>query len=205
MKFFIVFLFVVFSNGIKAQVDSLMLGIEETEEQQLLPEKMGFIKRGLWGEHGLMRTLKISPLTPEGRQKELRVRHTMLKVHQFMGIATVASMITTIYLGEQIKDGRYEYIKQKDVAAVISVGCYATTGLLQLLSPPPLVIRKSTGGWSSIRIHKTLAYIHLTGMLVTPVLGIYLHRQGYDTIKYHQVSAYITTAALTSAMIVMTF
>src|SRR5690242_880125 len=125
MKFFLVFLFVIFSNSIKAQVDSLMLGMEDTTHQQLLPEKMGFIKRGFWREHGLMRTLKISPLTPEGRQKELSVRHTMLKVHQFMGIATVAGMITTIYLGEQIKNGKYEYTKQKDVAAGITVGSYA--------------------------------------------------------------------------------
>jgi hypothetical protein len=196
---------VIFSNCIKAQVDSLMLGMDETIQQPLLPEKMGFVKRGLWGEHGLMRTLKISPLTPEGRQKELRVRHTMLKMHQFMGIATVGGMITTIYLGEQVKGGKYQYTHEKDVAAGITVGCYAVTGLLQLLSPPPLVIRKSKGGWSSIKVHRTLAYIHLTGMVVTPTLGLYLHKQGYDLVNYHEVSAYITTAALASAMIVMTF
>ena len=204
-KLFFLYLLLISCGSIKAQVDSLIIGIEETSPQQLLPEKMGFVKKTFWGEHGLMRTLKISPLTADGRQKELRVRRAMLKVHQFMGFATVGATITTIYFGEQIKNGKYEYIKQKDAAAVISVGCYAATGLLQLLAPPPLVIRKATGGWSSIRVHKTLAYIHFTGMVITPALGFYLHQKGYDLITYHRVSAYITTAALTGAMIVMTF
>lgn len=204
-KIFLTFIFLVFSNGIRAQVDSLMLGIDETATGQLLPEKMGFVKKAFWGEHGLMRTLHISPLTSEGRQKELRVRRTMLKAHQFLGIATVGGMLTTIYYGQQIKNGRYEYLERKDAAAVITVGSYAVTGLLQLLSPPPLVIRKAKGGWSSIKIHRTLAYVHLTGMIVTPLLGVYLHYKGYDLITYHQVSAYVTTAALASAMIVMTF
>jgi hypothetical protein len=204
-KVFLVFIFLVFSGSIKAQVDSLLLGMEDTSSQQLLPEKMGFVKKAFWGEHGLMRTLKISPLTAEGRQKELRVRHTMLKVHQFMGIATVAGMLTTIYYGQQIKSGNYKFIKRKDVAAGITVSCYTITGLMQLLAPPPLIIRKSTGGWSSIKVHRTLAYVHFTGMMVTPLLGIYLHNHGYDLITYHQVSAYVTTAALATAMIVMTF
>src|SRR5258706_14639270 len=104
-KFFIVFaMLLIFSNGVKSQVYSLQLGVEESP-QQLLAEKMGFVKKAFWGEHGLMRTLKISPLTPEGRQKELRVRRTMLKMHQFLGIVTVAAMGTTIYFGQQVKSG----------------------------------------------------------------------------------------------------
>ena len=185
--------------------DSLLFAGTELPEQPLLPEKMGFVKRAFWGEHGLMRKLKISPLTPEGRQKELRTRHTMLKIHQFMGIVTLDGMIATIYFGQQIKNGKYEYAKQMDTYGLITVGCYAATGLLQLLSPPPLIIRKAKGGWSSIKIHRRLAYIHFTGMLLTPALGIYLKHNGYDSIAYHQTAAYITTAALAGAMVVMTF
>jgi hypothetical protein len=87
----------------------------------------------------------------------------------------------------------------------IAAGCYAYTALNQLLSPPPLIIRKAKGGFSSIKIHRTLAYVHFTGMLVTTSLGIYMQSHGYDLINEHQVSAYVTTAALSSAMIVMTF
>jgi hypothetical protein len=204
-KIFFLFLFLILSDGIKAQVDSLMMGMEEAPAQQLLPEKMGFVKKAFWGEHGLMRSLKISPLTPEGRQKELRTRHTMLKMHQFVGIATVGGMLVSIYYGQQIKNGKYQYVKQMDVMGFTAVGLYATTGLLQLLAPPPLIIRKSKGSWSSIKVHRTLAYVHFTGMIATPALGYYLHKHGYNLITYHQVSAYLTTAALASAMVVMTF
>src|SRR5260221_9520484 len=119
-KFFIVFaMLLIFSNGVKAQVDSLLLGVEESP-QQLLPEKRGFVKKAFWGEHGLMRTLKISPLPPENRQKELGIRHTMLKIHQFMGIVTVGAMFTTVYFGEKVKSGipmhREQYGKQLDAA-----------------------------------------------------------------------------------------
>jgi hypothetical protein len=205
-KIFLIFsVLLVFSCTSRAQVDSLMLGIDESADQ-LLPEKMGFVKRAFWGERGLMRTLKISPLTPEGRQKELRVRRIMLKMHQFLGIVTVAAMGTSIYFGQKIKSGHYEYIDEMDTYGTVSAGLYGTTALLQLLAPPPLVIRKAKGGWSSIRVHKTLAYFHFTGVIATAVTGVNLAREGdYTKMTPHQVSAYFTTASLAGAMIVMTF
>ena len=204
-KFFLTF-FVLFmvSRSSHAQEDSLLMGIEETPGQ-LLPERMGFVKRAFWGEHGVMRSLKISPLTPEGRQKELRVRRTMLKMHQFLGIATVAGMGVSLYFGQKIKSGHYEYIDEMDTFGTLSSGLYGTTALLQLLSPPPLIIRKSTG-WSSIRVHKTLAYLHFSGIVATAITGISLAKEGdYTKMTPHQVSAYFTTATLAGAMIVMTF
>ena len=205
-KFFLAFFALfIFCCKAYAQEDSLLLGIEESPEQ-LLPEKMGFVKRAFWGEHGVMRSLKISPLTPEGRQNELRVRRTMLKMHQYLGIATVATMGVSLYFGEKIKSGHYEYIDEMDTYGTLAAGLYGTTALLQLLSPPPLVIRKSTGGWSSIRVHKTLAYFHFSGMIATAVTGVALGREGdYTKMTPHQVSAYFTTVTLAGAMIVMTF
>lgn len=198
------FVLLVFYCSVHAQVDSLLLGVEETPEQ-LLPQKMGFVKKAFWGEHGVMRSLKISPLTPEGRQKELRTRRTMLKIHQFMGIATVACMATTIYFGQQIKSGNYEYVPKMDAFGVSSAVLYGTTALLELLAPPPLIIRKAQSGWSSIQVHKTLSYIHFTGVIMTVASGRYIMKNGYDKLTIHQVSAYLTTAALAGAMIVMTF
>ena len=204
-KFFLVLFISLFSCcSIYAQVDSLLLGFDETP-QSLLPEKMGFVKRAFWGERGLMRTLKIAPLTPGGREKELRVRKTMLKMHQFMGIVTVAAMGTSIYFGQKIKSGHYEYVDEMDVFGVTSAGLYGATALLQLLAPPPLIIRKAQSGWSSIKVHRILAYIHLAGIIVTAVSGRYLVENGYDKMSFHQVSAYFATASLAGAMIVMTF
>jgi hypothetical protein len=204
-KFFLAFsVLFLFCGKSNAQVDSLLIGIEESP-QPLLPEKMGFVKKAFWGENGLMRSLKISPLTPEGRQKELRVRRTMLRMHQFFGIATVVGMGTSIYFGQKIKSGNYDYVSKMDVSGVTTAVLYGTTALLQLLAPPPLIIRKADKGWSSIQVHRTLAYVHLTAIIATAVSGRYLVKNGYDNMTFHQVSAYVATASLAGAMIVMTF
>ena len=48
------------------------------EEPILLPEKMIFTQKILWGEKGLFRKTGISNLTIENREKELIVRKKML-------------------------------------------------------------------------------------------------------------------------------
>ena len=50
-----------------------------TEKPSLLPEKMIFTQKILWGENGLFRKTGISNLTVENREKELIIREKMLK------------------------------------------------------------------------------------------------------------------------------
>jgi len=73
--------------------------------------------------------------------------------------------------------------------------------LLSFTAPPPLVNRK---GMSSIKIHKGLAMVHLTGMIVTNILAsqIYSHPEWKP---YHRAAAYTTFAAFATAMIVIKF
>ena len=53
--------------------------IEQKDDQiELLPEKMIFTQSILWGEKGLFRKTGISPLNLENREKELKIRKTML-------------------------------------------------------------------------------------------------------------------------------
>jgi hypothetical protein len=50
--------------------------------------------------------------------------------------------------------------------------------------------------------------VHFAGMVVTPILGAVIKKRGgsyYQQAHLHQVSAYITTAVFTAAMVVMTF
>jgi len=62
----------------------------EVEKPVLLPEKMIFTQKILWGEKGLFRKTGISNLTLENREKELIVREKMLKAHQIIGYITFA-------------------------------------------------------------------------------------------------------------------
>ena len=76
--------------------------------------------------------------------------------------------------------------------------------MLAVLSPPPLIRRDET---STTTIHKTLAWVHVAGMILTPIIGSSLrHSLNFSQMaRYHQISAYVTTATLAASLIIVTF
>ena len=180
---------------------------------KLLPDNMSFLERGLWGESGIVRGIGIaSPLTPEVRKHELAVRRTMLTMHQIGGFLTLGSMITAAYFGQKaMNDVKYLSTSQRHdrdlhqtfVASTIAL--YGATALLSVLSPPPLIRRDET---STTTIHKTIAWIHFGGMILTPILGAAINRRStsyLDQARVHQIGAYITTGVFAASLIVITF
>jgi len=175
----------------------------------LLPANMSWAERALWDEHGLFRSTGLaSPLTTESRKSELALRRTMLTIHQVGGFVTLGCMATAAWYGQHALDHpavrTYRGMHQTFVA--LTIPTYSATALLAALSPPPLIRRDEV---STTTIHKTLAWVHFAGMIVTPILGAFLHRNhrlSYDQlVRYHQVSAYVTTAAMAGSMLVITF
>ncbi len=185
---------------------SLVNALPPMTEPKLLPNHMSLGEKILWGKNGLVHTLGIEPpLSPQERMGELKLRRDMLTAHQIGGFTTLALMYTADYFGQQVIDGhrRMGDIHQAFVAATIV--SYAATGLLAILSPPPLIRRNEIG---TVTIHKTLAWIHFIGMIVTPIIGstIRHHRVfNMDRAHFHQVAGYLTTAVLTAAMLVIVF
>lgn len=164
-------LFLLISVQLIAQTsaDSLLNDLSVEEKPQLLPEKMLITQRLFWGENGLYRKMHIAPeLTPQNREKEMKVRRTMFKIHQTIGLLTAAGMLAQGIVGAKLYKGNYNI---KDVheglATGINIG-YATTALMAFTAPPPLLNRK---GFNNIKLHKILAYTHLTGMIATNVLA----------------------------------
>ncbi len=180
-------------------------------QRKLLPDNMSFMESALWGERGFMRTIGIaSPLTPESRKSEIALRRTMLSMHQIGGYITLACMGAAVYYGQEILNGtsdiaKYRSLKNNHEAFVTATMItYSATALLSILSPPPLIRRDES---STTTLHKTLAWIHVAGMVLTPILGSMLeHSSNYESAaRFHQYSAYITTAVFATSMIVMTF
>ncbi len=168
---------------------------------------MSFMENDLWGEDGWVRSLGIaSPLTPEVRRHELGVRRTMLTAHQIGGFVTVGLMGATVYYGQMALDNPRirTYRGRHQTFVTLTIFSYGATGALAILSPPPLIRREET---STTTIHKTLAWIHFLGMVVTPIIGASLHHSfNYDQLaRFHQISAYVTFATLTASLIVVTF
>ena len=175
--------------------------------RRLMPENLSFVENKLWGEDGLMRTTGLaSPLSPEARKNELTLRRTMLTIHQIGGFVTLGLMGTAVYYGQQSLDNPRirTYRRDHQTFVTATIASYAVTGLLAALSPPPLIRRDET---STTSIHKTLAWIHFAGMILTPILGASLHRSfSYNQLAhFHQISAYVTLATLAAALIVITF
>jgi hypothetical protein len=173
--------------------------------RKLLPDNMSIMERGLWSESGILRKIGIaSPLTPEVRKSELGLRRTMLSLHQIGGFVTLGLMGTAAYFGQQVINGRNDLRGNHQTFVTATIISYSATAMLSIFSPPPLIRRDEV---STTTIHKTLAWVHFAGMIVTPILGSMIGRHAdYDQrARIHQISAYITTGTLALSMIVITF
>ena len=188
-----------FAQDFTEEFESLI----NTEKPSLLPEKMIFSQRILWGEKGLLRKTGIVKLSLENREKELVVRERMLKAHQIIGYITFAGMIYQGILGGKLYNGDYSvYDTHKKLGNIVTAS-YFTGAALSLFSPPPLVNRKKEG-LNNIRLHKILANVHVPAMVIT---NIYADKQ-YEKKSYkeiHKVSAYTAVASYTLAMVTIIF
>ena len=192
------------------QPDSLPVSV--VRRPRLQPENLGFFERNLWSENGLFRTMRIaSPLTPESRKSELKLRRTMLVAHETSGFLTLGLMLTTVVYGQkvinQINDQSPSLsLRRTHIGfADATIATYSLTALLSLLSPPPVIRRDEM---STLSYHRALAWIHVTGIIITPIIAALAKRRGasYEsTLRIHQVSGYITTTAFAASMIVITF
>jgi hypothetical protein len=196
--------------------DDLFAGEETSTQTALLPIGMGPIKRAFWGENGLMRNFNTFELTPEKRERELIVRRRMLQTHQVMGMVTLGTMLASAVTGQIMISTKLGSTQEKikpihQAATTSTMIAYSTTALLQLLAPPPIIIRKNKG-WSNIKAHRTLAYLHFTGMVMTPIIGQMMYGslslengKSEQLRSFHQKAGYVTTGLFAAAVIVMKF
>jgi len=198
-------------DSLKTPEVSPAAGVAATKDP-LLPAIMSPGEKLMWGQNGLMRKIGAFPLTEESREKEMGLRRTMLTIHEIGGFITLASMLTTVVYGQLTLNGNLSLGSTHRAWADATILSYFTTASLSLLSPPPMVRRNE---WNTVSIHKGLAFVHFTGMVLTPLLadGIAMHERGssspgkinQDKARIHQISGYITTATFAAAMMVITF
>jgi hypothetical protein len=185
----------------------LLAGLSDsTTAEPLLPRKMIFTQRAFWGPKGLLRTMNLAPLTPEGRAKELKIRRTMLVAHQIGGFVTLAGFVAQGILGGKLYSAKgQEYVDLKRwherTAGIINVS-YGTTLALSLTTPPPIVGARR--GFTTIKLHKYLAVLHLTGMIATNVLAHMIDHHP-DLKPVHRAAAYTTFGAYAVSIAALTF
>ena len=181
----------------QSKEDLFSLIEEKKELDQLLPERMVFTQKILWGKKGALRKTNLSPLNIDMRKKELKVRRVMLKTHQIIGYATLFAMIAQGFIGGKLYNGDYKlYDLHKKMGKAINIGYFTGAGL-SLFAPPPL-INKKVKGFNSIKAHKILATIHFSAMLATN----YFSDRDRGA---HKASAYALFGSYASAVLVFKF
>ena len=201
MLFFFAFM-IAFSLSY-AQNDSLLNSLQAstTTQQELFPKKMLFTQRWAWGEHGFLRGS--GALTAEKRAEDMKIRRKMLVAHQVLGFTTLAGFVAQGIVGAKLYNDFSPSTKRTHEALALTVNTtYSLTALMSLFAPPPMVNRDK--GISSIRLHKWLAVVHLTGMLATNILASQVEHHP-ELKPYHRAAAYTTFASFAAAMIVIKF
>ncbi|TBX23323.1 hypothetical protein [Jiulongibacter sediminis] len=171
---------------------------EEMEEAPLLPERMLFTQRMLWGERGLYRGIGFAPkeLTAESREKELKARRTMFKIHQATGFLAAGGMVAQAIIGPKLYNGNFQIRDLHEKVALGTNIAYGTTAVMALTSPPPMVNRKK---FDNIKLHKILAVVHLSGMVATNVLA-HQASEGNVNKNWHRAAAITTFGAYAAAI-----
>ena len=213
MKIFFVLFFasiLLIYNNANAQKDTVKiqddllnsLSVDSADVQKLLPDHMLITQRLLWGEKGLMRSFNRFELTPDNRAHELKVRRTMLVCHQAMGAFTVFGLIGQGVVGSQLYSGKGSV---KDLHEGLAAGVnitYFTTAALSLFSPPKMLNERK--GYSSIKIHRALAILHMSSMIATNILAGQL--ESHPELKnWHRAAAFTTLGALVAAELIIKF
>jgi len=129
-------------------------------------------------------------------QARLDRRSHMLKIHQRLGLITIAPLVATI-IASSMAGGRHATATGRDVHAglgTLTVGMYFTTAYFAIRAPT--IPGTKTRG--PIRLHKALAWIHGPGMILTPILGEMAFSQESNGEKVHGIAkAHGAVAAVT--------
>ena len=167
-----------------------------------LPENMPIIKSFLWGDHGALRN---TIFDPHNRLKELEIRRNMLQLHQKIALFTLGCMTYQYQLGNSMSGNSYsnysEVERKKHMSlGYLTFGSYMTAASLSILSPPGMKYTKKNK-LSNMKIHRYLAVIHFTGMMIQPYLGYQSSVAGLEgrssdrkiLLDYHHTIGSITT------------
>lgn len=138
-------------------------------------------------------------------QARLNRRTEMLKLHQRLGLITVAPMVAALVTGPMAKaKGRNGQIIREPTSANLDMhaalgsataALYFTSASLAIFAPK-IPGEKKRG---AIRMHEALAFVHVPGMVLTPILGAMAFNQEENGEKVHGIaSAHGAVATITA-------
>ena len=144
--------------------------------------------------------LGITPAQAKGDAKAqalLDRRTHMLKIHQRLGLITIAPFAATLILSATA-GGRNTSSTDRDLHVLlgsVTTDLYFTSAYFAIRAPK--IPGTKTRG--PIRLHKTLAWIHAPGMVLTPILGEMAFAQKSRGEKVHGIATLHGPVAIATA------
>jgi carboxypeptidase family protein len=130
-------------------------------------------------------------------QARLDRRTHMLKIHQKLGLITTAPLLATVITGT-FAGGRSTSSSNRDLhvgLGSLTAGMYFTAAYFAIAAPKI----KGTKTRGPIRLHKTLAWIHGPGMVLTPILGALAYQEKNRGEKVHGIASLHGPVAIVTA------
>lgn len=144
--------------------------------------------------------LGISSAQAQGNAKEqarLNKRSQMLKIHQELGLITVAPLAATVLTGI-FAGGKATSTTDRTFHAALgsaTAGLYFSSAYFAIFAPK--IHGTKTEG--NIKLHKALALIHGPGMILTPILGEMAFSQRSKGERVHGIAHYHGQVAIVTA------
>ncbi len=135
---------------------------------------------------------------PDPKMQALLDKRThMLKIHQRMGLITTAPLLATLFTSVNA-GGKNTSNTDRTVHMILG----ATTADLYFITAyyairAPRVPGTQTRG--PIKFHKAMAYIHVPGMILTPILGAMAYSQKNNGEKVHGIASLHGPVAIVTA------
>ncbi|HEY6446198.1 MAG TPA: hypothetical protein VIY53_07060 [Acidobacteriaceae bacterium] len=149
-------------------------------------------------------------------QARLNERTHDLKVHQTLGLITLAPLAATVAVSSGAKEKHEHHVPGSPVVGPSSTGVdlhvalgsttvvmYAATAWYAMRAPKIPGVRPK----GAIRLHRDLVWIHAPGMVLTPILGAMALDQENNNEKVHGIAsahavvAWTTVAAYTASAV----
>jgi hypothetical protein len=146
-----------------------------------------------------LKDLGISPDQSQGNavdQARLDRRSHMLKIHQRLGLITLAPLVATLITanGASSRNSSTSGRELHGALGITTAGLYLATAYFAIRAPK-ITGTKARG---PIVLHRVLACIHGPGMVLTPILGAMAYSQRNSGQKVHGIaSAHSAVAAVT--------
>lgn len=148
-----------------------------------------------------LQSLGFSTAQTQGSMKEqalLNKRSHMLQIHQKLGLITAIPMVATVITSFRAH-GRHTTAAARDLHIGLgsaTAGLYFATAYYAIFAPKVPGVK--TRG--PIRFHKAMMWIHLPGMIATPILGAMAESQLNQGERVHGAAKYHGDVALVTAV-----